>query len=84
MSPEIVDGFRSLTSCELLVEARSGSHRPGRRDSTVADSVEHHLVHDDPRAGWLDIARQDYASLRDAYPVPSRAQVTASGKQAKP
>ena len=36
------------------------------------------------RAGWLDIARQDYASLRDAYPVPSRAQVTASGKQAKP
>jgi hypothetical protein len=36
------------------------------------------------RAGWLDIAREDYASLRNAYPVPSHAQVTAFGKQAKP
>src|SRR4029079_6240359 len=54
-SPQIVDCFRCPTSCELLVEARAGSHRPGRRESTVANSVEHHLLDNEPRAGWLDV-----------------------------
>src|SRR4026209_1108902 len=55
ISPEIVDGFRSLTACELLVEPRSGRHCPGRRDPTAADSVEHHLVHNESLPGWLDV-----------------------------
>jgi hypothetical protein len=36
------------------------------------------------RAGWLDLARQDYAALRDAHPFPSRSLVDASGKGARP
>jgi hypothetical protein len=34
------------------------------------------------RAGWLDIARQDYVSLRDDYPFPGRPM--ADARKAKP
>jgi len=33
------------------------------------------------RAGWLDIARQDYAYLREAYPLPTRPLADASSKR---
>jgi hypothetical protein len=36
------------------------------------------------RAGWLDLARQDYAALRDAHPYPNRSLVDASGKGGRP
>ena len=36
------------------------------------------------RAGWLDIARQDYQSLRDDYPFPGRPMAEASGRKTKP
>ncbi len=34
------------------------------------------------RAGRLDLARQDYALLRDAHPFPNRSAVDASGRGA--
>lgn len=34
------------------------------------------------RAGRLGLAREDYASLRDAYPFPSRSAADASGQGA--
>jgi hypothetical protein len=33
------------------------------------------------RAGWFDIARQDYEHLRASYPFPSRSVVDASGRR---
>jgi hypothetical protein len=33
------------------------------------------------RAGWLDIARQDYEHLRKSHPFPSRSVVDASGRR---
>jgi hypothetical protein len=36
------------------------------------------------RAGWLDIARRDYASLRDAYRFPSRPPTHPSDQGSKP
>jgi hypothetical protein len=33
------------------------------------------------RAGWLDVARQDYEQLREGYPFPSRSVVDASGRR---
>jgi len=34
------------------------------------------------RAGWLDVARQDYLSLRDEFPFPSRPLAEASEQKA--
>jgi hypothetical protein len=36
------------------------------------------------RAGWLDLARQDYANLRNAHPYPNRSLVDAARKGARP
>jgi hypothetical protein len=33
------------------------------------------------RAGWHDIARQDYAHLRERYPFPSRPLADPSGRR---
>jgi hypothetical protein len=34
------------------------------------------------RAGWLDIARQDYEHLRESYPFPGHSVVDASPRRA--
>ena len=36
------------------------------------------------RAGWRDLARQDYADLRDAYPFPGRSVADVSSKGRRP
>jgi hypothetical protein len=36
------------------------------------------------RAGWLDVARQDYGSLRDEFPFPGRPLAEANGQKARP
>src|SRR5262249_41052033 len=36
------------------------------------------------RNGWLDIARQDYLSLRDEFPISDRPLAKVSGPAARP
>jgi hypothetical protein len=36
------------------------------------------------RAGWLDVARQDYLSLRSEFPFPGRPLAEAKGQTARP